>query len=80
MDEYNGLKPKQDYIILKNELNDCNFRNSNFDSFESNLNISDIKDEYQKAQEEKITLKQEKKMFQIEIIPTHHLIKILVQN
>ena len=61
MDEYKELKPKQDYILLKSELNYCDFRNCNFDSFESNLNISDIKDEYQKAQEEKITLKQEKK-------------------
>jgi len=69
MDEYNGLKPKHDYIILKSELNDCNFRKCNFDSFESNLNISDIKDEFQKAQEERNSLKKPKKDYSIRIYP-----------
>lgn len=61
MDEYNGLKSKQDFIILKSEMNDCDFRNCKFDSFESNLNISDIKDEFQKAQEERKSFKHQRK-------------------
>ena len=60
MEEYNGLRPKQDYIILKSKSNNCDFRNCNFDSFESNLNISDIKDEFQKLQEERNILKYQK--------------------
>ena len=57
----NGPKPKLDYSILKNELDDIDFKNYNFDNFEDNLNISDIKDELQKSQEERKDSKQHKK-------------------
>ena len=69
MDEYNGLKPKQDYVILKSKLNDNDLRSCNFDSFESNLNISDIKDEFQKAHEERNSLKKQKKVVSNRIYP-----------
>jgi len=69
IDEYNGLKPKLDFNILKKEQDDCDFRKYNFNSFEDNLNISDIKEEFQKSQEEIKASKQHKKDFPNRIYP-----------
>ena len=69
IDEYKGVKPKLDYNILKNELDDIDFKNYNFDNFEDSLNISDIKDVLQKEHEERKDSKQLKKDSSNKIYP-----------
>ena len=62
MEEYKELKPKKDSFLYKKEelilpLNNQNSKKIDFDIFEDNLNISEIKDEFQKSQNEKISSK-----------------------
>ena len=57
MDEYQDLKPKEEFSISKKECISKNIKNFDifdFNDFENNLNISDIKDEIKKAEEDKI--------------------------
>ena len=57
MDDYQGLKPNKEYIISKKDCftNDVkNYRNFEINNFEDNLNISDIKDELKKGEENKV--------------------------
>ena len=57
MDEYKDLKPKEEFNISKKECISKNIKNFDifdFNDFENNLNISDIKDEIKKAEEDKI--------------------------
>ena len=56
MDEYQDLKPKEEFSISKKECISKNIKNFDifdFNDFENNLNISDIKDEIKKAEEDK---------------------------
>ena len=56
MDEYKDLKPKTETPTLKNNfflLNSQSNEIIDFDCFEDNLNISDIKDEYKKIEFDK---------------------------
>ena len=56
MDEYQDLKPKEEFNISKKECISKNIKNFDifdFNDFENNLNISDIKDEIKKAEEDK---------------------------
>ena len=56
MDEYQGLKPKDEKYSSKNNCcskNDENIKIIDLDDFEDNLNISDIKDEFKKIEKEK---------------------------
>ena len=56
MDEYKDLKPKEEFNISKKECISKNIKNFDifdFNDFENNLNISDIKDEIKKAEEDK---------------------------
>ena len=60
MDEYKDVKIKEDSLLYKNDffpLKNQKSKKIDFDSFEENLNISDIKDEFQKLHQEKTSEK-----------------------